>query len=400
MRITYFTNHYPAVSHTFIKRELLALESLGHEVQRVSLRGGATLVDEEDRREAERTENLLELSKPVLLRHMLRRLVRRPGAVLGTLGFAIGLGRRTGIGLKVLAYYAEALVLAELCDRFGSELVRVHFGTNGATVVRLCRRVGGPAYSVAYHGPDEFDAAERWDVGGVVSESSFVTAITSFCSAQLKRWTPREHWERVRVVRCAVNERFLEVVPLPEDGPRRVCVVARLSAQKGLPVLIEAFAMANDAGLALDIVGDGEFRGELETAVARHGLADRVTFHGSLSGEGVREVLAGSSAMVMSSFAEGLPVVLMEAMGLGRPAIAPSIMGIPELVRPGENGWLVTTGDAEGLADALRAFATTPRDELERMGRAAHEAVRERHSIAAEAARLDAIIRASDGELG
>ncbi|MEO0631168.1 MAG: colanic acid biosynthesis glycosyltransferase WcaL, partial [Planctomycetota bacterium] len=81
MRITYFTNHYPAVSHTFIKRELLALEALGHEVQRVSLRGGATLVDEEDQLEAARTENLLGLPNPVIAGHMLRRFLRRPGAV-------------------------------------------------------------------------------------------------------------------------------------------------------------------------------------------------------------------------------------------------------------------------------------------------------------------------------
>ncbi|MEO1716157.1 MAG: glycosyltransferase family 4 protein [Planctomycetota bacterium] len=397
MRITYFTNHYPAVSHTFIKRELLALEALGHEVQRVSLRGGAALVDEEDQREAARTENLLDLPKPVIAGHMLRRFLRRPGAVLGTLVFAMGLARRTGIGIKMLAYYAEALVLSELCAKFGSQLVRVHFGTNGATVVRLCRRVGGPAYSVAYHGPDEFDAPVKWDLGGVVAESAFVTAITSFCSAQLKRWTAREHWDRVKIVRCAVNERFLEVVPIPDDGPRRVCVVARLSAQKGLPVLIEAFAAARNTGLHLDIVGDGEFRSELEAMVAKHGLTDRVVFHGSLSGEGVRSVLEGASAMVMSSFAEGLPVVLMEAMGLGRPAIAPSIMGIPELVRPGENGWLGTTGDAESLADGLRAFADTSRQELERMGRAAHEAARERHSIDTEAAKLDGAIRALAG---
>ncbi len=395
MRVTYFTNHYPAVSHTFIKREILALERVGHEVQRVSLRRASSLVDAEDRREAQQTENLLGLSKPALVGHMLRRLVRRPAAVLGTLAFAIGLAQRTGIGFKMLAYYAEALVLAELCARFGSELVRVHFGSNGAVVARLCRRVGGPAYSIAYHGPNDFDNCEKWDIAGVIEESAFVTAISRFCESQLRRWCPVGAWGKIRIVRCAVDDRFLEAEPLPGGRPRRVCIVCRVAPPKGLPVLIEALceARGRGAGLELDVVGDGPMREELEARVRELGLDDAVVFHGALSGDDVRGVIVRSSGMVLPSFAEGLPVVLMEAMGLGRPVITTRIMGIPELVVDGESGWLVTPSDQGALVEAMLALDGAADAELASFGRAGNAAVRRMHSIDREAAVLDEALR-------
>lgn len=386
MRITYFTNHYPAVSHTFIKRELLGLEGRGHTIHRVSLRSSGGLVDAQDREEAAKTENLLELAKPVLLGHMLRRLVKKPAAVLGTLAFAIGLARRSGIGSKMLAYYAEALVLAELCAKAESELVRVHFGSNGAIVARLCRRVGGPAYSIAYHGPNDFDNCEKWDIAGVIAESAFVTAISRFCESQLRRWCPAGSWGKIRIVRCAVDERFLEAEPLPVGEARRLCIVCRVAPPKGLPLLVEALAAVRERGAALelDIVGDGPMRSELESRVRELGLDDAVVFHGALSGDDVRRVIVASSGMVLPSFAEGLPVVLMEAMGLGRPVITTRIMGIPELVVDGESGWLITPSDEEALVGAMQAFAAAGDERLSAMGLAGNAAARRMHSIATE----------------
>ncbi len=390
MRITYFTNHYPAVSHTFIKRELLGLEALGHSIHRVSLRSAGDLIDPQDRAEAAKTENLLELPKTALVGHMLRRLVRRPAAVAGTLVFAMGLARRTGIGSKVLAYYAEALVLAELCARAQSELVRVHFGSNGAVVARLCRRVGGPAYSVAYHGPNDFDNCEKWDIAGTIDESAFVTAISRFCESQLRRWCPAGSWEKIRIVRCAVDGRFLEAQPMPGGRPRRLCIVCRVAPPKGLPVLVEALAEARRRGaeLELDIVGDGPMRRELEARVRELGMSEAVKFHGALSGEDVRRVIVASSGFVLPSFAEGLPVVLMEAMGLGRPVITTRIMGIPELVVDGESGWLITPSDGAGLVEAMLALDGADDARLAEMGRAGNAAVRAMHSIEREAAAL------------
>lgn len=396
MKLTYFTNLYPAISHTFIRREVTALEGLGHDIQRISLRAsGDRLVDPVDLTEAGRTVNLLQQPMGAMLGQLLARLARAPVKVLATILWAIRFGLRRGLPVhKMLVYVAEAMMLAELTRRVGSTLVRVHFGTNGGLVARLARRVGGPDYSIAFHGPSDFDAPAVWDVGGMIAEARFVTAISSYCSAQLMRWADPAHWSRIHIVRVAVDEPFLDPRPIP-PGMRRACVIGRLVPQKGLPVLVEALArMAGD--LHVDIVGDGPARRALEARAAELGVADRLTFHGSLSGEAVRAVIAGSSAIVSPSFAEGLPTVIMEAMAMGRPALATTIAGVPELVREGVNGWLVPAGDIQAFADGLDRLAATPADRLAEMGVIAHADVRARHNLATEAARLDAVLRATD----
>ena len=396
MRVTYLTNRYPAISHTFIRRELLALERRGHRIDRVTIRpADVPLPDPEDEAERAVTSVLLGGSSLALVFRAFIEALRAPARALATIWFAIGLARRSGLSLaKMIAYLIEALVLVGVCRTKRSELLRVHFATNGAVVARLARRLGGPPYSIGVHGPNEFDAPERWDMEGLVAEASFVTAISHYCAAQIMRWSRPADWDRIEIVHCAVDPTFLAVLPLPGDGERRLCCVGRLAPQKGLPLLLDAFARAIAAGapLGLDIVGGGPAADDLAAQAARLGIADRVRFHGPLSGAGVREVVAASHAMVMASFAEGLPVVLMEAMGLGRPAIATAIAGIPELVKQDENGWIVTAGDVDALAEAMIAFSRTPLEELTQRGRAAHEACAANHAIDAQVALLDAAI--------
>ena len=396
MRVTYLTNHYPAVSHTFIRRELLALERRGHVVDRMSLRPcESALPDPLDEHERNLTTSLLGGSGARLLLRAIGEALRSPGRSLATFGFAIGLARRSSLPLlKMAAYFVEALVVVRLCRERASDLLRVHFGTNGAIVARLARRLGGPPYTLGIHGPDEFDAPDRWDLRGLVAESAFVTAISHYCAAQLMRWAAHSDWPKIEIVHCAVDPIFLEAAPFPEGAARRFCCVARLAPQKGLPLLLDALAQAIAAGadLALDLVGDGPARADLERQAKTLGLTDRVRFLGSLRGTGVRAVIVSSHAMAMASFAEGLPVVLMEAMGLGRPVIATAIAGIPELVNDGESGWLVAAGDVDALADAMIDLSRTPDDELSRLGRAAHKACAAAHEVDAQAVLLDAAI--------
>jgi len=394
MLITYFTNNYPAVSHTFIRRELQELERRGHAVQRISLRGQSNLVDLLDIDERSKTIHLLEQSRLKMLRLMIRRIIRTPMGSLSAMGLTISLWRSGNKLTKVFSYFAESLILAELCHSHRSELVRVHFGTNGALVARLCHRLGGPMYAVAYHGPDEFDNPVKWDIHGTVSESAFVTAITSYCSAQLMRWTPREHWKKIHIVRCAVGSAFLTPSPLPTSNRRDLCIVARLSAQKGIPLLIDGFAqaVAKGADIGLHIVGDGEMRDEVEARIHSFMLDDRVVMHGSLSSDDVRAVIEKSCGIVLPSFAEGLPVVLMEAMGMGRPAITTAIAGIPELIDHGKNGWLIPSGNIELLVDSLVDFANLPYEDLVAMGLHGHGEVKKRHQIDHEVEVLDTII--------
>ncbi|MBL4697439.1 MAG: glycosyltransferase family 4 protein [Phycisphaerales bacterium] len=394
MRITYFTNTYPAVSHTFIRREILELEKQGFIIQRLSLRSPKQLVDDADNEELKMTTMLLELSFFSFTSKLITRISRNPLRAICQIRFLRQLWTQGNKPLKIIGYFAEASVLAELCKTHESQHLRVHFGTNGAIVARLCRRLGGPEYSIAYHGPDEFDNTIKWDIGGVVSESAFVTAITSYCSAQIMRWTPRSQWEHIHIVRCAVDNSFLEIKPLPSDDRRYLCIVARLSAQKGLPLLLDGFVQAVEGGadIGLHIVGDGEMRDEIENLISKLKLNDRINVHGSLSGEGVRSVIAKSCAIVLPSFAEGLPVVLMEAMGMGRPAITSAIAGIPELVHHRENGWLIPSGSVPELAESLENFAQLPFTQLSKMGLNGHHEVNRQHSIENEAMKLKTLI--------
>lgn len=388
MRIAYFTNRYPAVSHTFIRREIEAIEARGVKVDRIALRADPIdkLVDGDDRREHAATDQLLAGSKISLALKVLREVAGRPLRALGVLAFALGLGRRSGLAApKMVAYWAEALLLRARTAACGADLVRTHFGTNGAVVARLARRLGGAPYAIAYHGPDEFDAPERWDIGGTVAEAAFVTAISHFCAAQIMRWSNPADWPRIHEVPCIVDADLFTVTPMP-PGPLRLCTVARIAPQKGLPLLIDAIARLSDPPM-LDIVGDGPGRAALAAQVARLGLADRVRFLGPQDGAGVRAALAGAHAFILPSFAEGLPVVIMEALASGRPVIASAIAATGELVDAGA-GWLVAAGDIDGIAAAITQAAASDPDRLAEMGRHGRDRVRARHSAALAAARL------------
>jgi glycosyltransferase involved in cell wall biosynthesis len=380
VRLLYFTNRYPAVSHTFIRREIVGLEAQGVTVERVALRADPidALPDPLDRTEHARTRLLLGGGKARLMARILGGVARRPLVALKVLLFAIALARRSGLGIaKMLGYWAEAVLLADLGRALGTNLLRVHFGTNGAVVARLARRLGGPPYSIAYHGPDEFDAPERWDLRGTIAEAACVTAISHYCAAQLMRWSDPLHWDRIGVVHCLVDGDLFALTPLP-DGPLRLCTVARLAPQKGLPLLLDALAGLGDPP-ELVVVGGGPARAALEAQAAALGLADIVRFTGPLSGEDVRATLMQSHAFILPSFAEGLPVVIMEAMAVGRPIIATAIAGVPELVEDGKTGWLVSAGDRNALVDAIGALRSTPRESLSAIGAAGAARVRARH---------------------
>jgi glycosyltransferase involved in cell wall biosynthesis len=273
------------------------------------------------------------------------------------------------------------------------EHLHVHFGTNAAAVARLVRLLGGPTYSITVHGPDEFDAPIALSLGAKVAESAFTVAISSYGGAQLKRWIGPEHWSRVHVVHCTVPDSFhARSAKIP--GPRALVCVGRLSAQKGQLVLLEAAAKLKNAGEAFELVlvGDGEMRGRVEQRIAELDLAGHVRITGWADEARVTSELLNARAMVLPSFAEGLPVVIMEAMALKRPVVSTYVAGIPELVVPGKTGWLVPAGDVEALTEALLDVLNAPLERLDALGAAAGERVRERHGAETELDKLESLL--------
>lgn len=395
MKLAYLVNVYPKASHAFIRREIRGLEELGFEIVRVSVRPPANdLVDVRDREEARRTHVLLGAGGVVA--STLRTLALHPFAFLRGLRAAVRLGRQSDRGgLIQLVYLAEACALVELARRERIHHVHAHFGTNPPAVCQLAHELAGLSYSFTVHGPEEFDRPARLKLGEKIAGARFVAAVSEFSRSQLYRWCSHADWRKIHVVHCGVDELFLgaKAEPIPED-PRLVCV-GRLCEQKGQLLLIEAAARLAREGVPFELVlaGDGELRAPIEAALTRHGLGERVRITGWLSNERVREEILAARALVLPSFAEGLPVVLMEALALGRPVISTYVAGIPELVEPEVSGWLVPAGDVVALTGAMRAALAATPAELEALGRKGAERVRAQHDARREAAKLSTLFR-------
>lgn len=392
MKVAYLINQYPKISHSFIRREILALERAGVEVERIALRGwGDELTDEGDRAERLRTRYILQGGAVALLGAVVRTALGSPARFGRALKLALRTGRRADRPLPIqLIYLAEACLLRQWLSAARVEHLHAHFGTNPAQVAMLTRALGGPRYSFTVHGPEEFDKPQFLAMRDKIANSAFVAAVSSFGRSQLFRWARYEDWHKVEVVHCGVDPTFHQHpdVPLPA-APRVVCV-GRLCEQKGQLMLVQAVRQLRDKGVRVELVlaGDGEMRGELEALIASHQLHDQVTITGWLSGAQVRDHMLAARAMVLPSFAEGLPVVVMEAMALRRPVLSTYIAGIPELVQPGKTGWLFPAGDIDALAATLEAFIALPDEALAPITAAAYQRVLERHSIDTEAAKL------------
>ncbi|MGG5289082.1 glycosyltransferase [Pseudomonas shirazensis] len=398
MRIAYFINQYPKVSHSFIRREILALERQGIEVQRIALRGwDGELQDSEDIAERSKTGYVLEGGVKGLLKPLLEVVRAQPRRFLSALWLALRMGRRADRSWPYhLIYLAEACRVLQWLQAFGAEHVHAHFGTNSTEVVMLAHALGGPRYSFTVHGPEEFDKPQFLYIGEKVRRAAFVAAVSSYGRSQLYRWVAHAHWNKVKVVHCGLEAAFHAGLSVPVPTVPRLVCVGRLCEQKGQLLLLEAAQVLAAQGTAFELVlaGDGEMRVEIEALIARHGLQGQVRITGWISSAQVREELLGARALVLPSFAEGLPVVIMEAMALRRPVLTTYVAGIPELVRPGENGWLFPAGAVQELAAAMADCLGQPDEVLQRMGDAAHQRVLERHDIDTEAAKLASYFKA------
>lgn len=393
MTLAYLVDTYPAPSHSFIRRELRALDRLGPAPHRFAMRSMRdALVDPADREEDAATEHVLEAGAARLAADLAALALTRPGRFAAALRLALACGGRAGARVRHLIYLAEAARIVRRCAALGIRHVHAHCGTNPATVAMLATALGGPRYSLTIHGPEEFDAPEALSLSEKLERAAFAVAISAHGRSQLCRWVPPAVWPRLLVVHCGIEpDTFPDPPPPLPAGTLRLVAVGRLVPQKGFADLLAALEIARRGTLdvRLTLVGDGPLRGELEQAGA--GLGGAVRFAGWLDEAGVRAEIAAAHVLAVPSFAEGLPVVVMEAMAMARPVIATWIAGIPELVRPGETGWLVPPASPEALAAAIREAAGTPRDVLDRMGAAGRARVLARHDVAASAAQLAAL---------
>ena len=398
LRVAYLINQYPKVSHTFIRREIRALERLGAHVTRIALRGwDAEVVDDQDVEERARTSYVLKHGLGPLFVAVLQTAFTRPKRFLAGLRAAISMSRKSMRPLPYhLIYLAHACSILPSLEKARISHLHAHFGTNTAEVAMLVRLLGGPEYSFTVHGPDEIDDAKRLGFDQTIPASKFVAAISSYTRSQLQRHVKYESWAKIKLVHCGIEKQFFDAADTSIPQAANFVCVGRLSEQKGQLALIDAFSRVHKRhpGCRLVLAGDGEMRPLLEDQIRTLGLQDSVRITGWISSAQVRAEILGARALVLPSFQEGLPVVIMEAMALRRPVISTYIAGIPELVIAGETGWLIPAGDVQGLVDAIQACIQTSDEDLLRMGVSGRQRVLDRHNIDAEAAKLAALFSA------
>lgn len=399
MKIAYLVNQYPGVSHSFIRREIQALERAGVTVCRFALRPSRDgVVAEEDIEEGRLTRHILTASEDALFADAVVTLFRAPLKSAGAFFQTLSLGWRSEAGLfRHVIYFGEALVLAHWMRRGGLKHIHAHFGTNSATVALLASKLAESTFSFTVHGPEEFDKPDLISLPRKIESCAFVVAISSFGSSQLMRLVDPSYWERIKIVRCGVEQQFFDGTGTTPSAAARFITVGRLSPQKGQMILINAVARLKRDGVDVEVVviGDGPLRAELESAAVRLGVSDNIIFAGWRTPAEVRAEIEKARAFILPSFAEGLPVSIMEAFVLERPVISTYVAGIPELVRPGENGWLVPAGDVELLTDAMRQALTASVEELAAMGRAGKRRALAMHDIDGEAAKLKTLFAAA-----
>ncbi len=397
--VAYLVNQYPKVSHSFIRREIQALERLGLTVHRFSQRGwNDALVDPEDISEQARTRYILKAGPLRIFAATCAALLAAPQRFAKALGQAWRLSRQADRApIFHLIYLAEACWLCAELKRREVPHLHAHFGTNSAQIAMLAHTLGGPAFSFTVHGPEEFDKPLMLHLGEKIRHSAFVVAISSFGRSQLYRWVDVAQWPKVHTVHCGLDESFHAGASAQPCLAQRLVCVGRLCEQKGQMLLLQAMRLLRERGLIFELVlaGDGEMRAALEAQIEQLGLAKQVRITGWVSSAQVRDELLSARAMVLPSFGEGLPVVIMEAMALCRPVLTTYVAGIPELVVDRHTGWLFPAGDVQALADAMAACLGATPQVLQDMGQAARTRVLARHDANTEARKLATLFEAA-----
>jgi glycosyltransferase involved in cell wall biosynthesis len=390
-RIAYLTGQYPRATDTFIQREIVALRRQKMEVTPFSVRRPSASEQVGGEREAEQTRTiyLLPVSPLKLMRAHARMLWRSPRRYAGALRLA---WHTHAAGLRgmlyQLFYFAEAGLLADHLEKRDIDHLHNHFANSSCTVSMLSSQMSGIPFSFTLHGPAIFFEPKRWRLDEKLRRAAFVACISHFCRSQAMCFCEPEYWPKLHIVHCGIDPDAYK--PVTHRGPaQRLLCIGRLSPEKGLPILLRAFACLRRERpwLELTLVGDGPSRAELAAEVERRGLTEAVTFAGYQPPDEVARWLAESDVLISSSFAEGVPVALMEALASQVPVVATRIAGVPELVKDGETGYLTAPGDPNSLATHLALLLDNP-DRRQTIGETGRARIRSMFDVNHEASRL------------
>ena len=395
LRVGYLTGEYPRATDTWIQREIVGLRDRDIEVTTFSVRrpGAEHMVGPEQEDAQASTIYLLEQIKSGgFVTANVAALLGSPGRYLRGLKLAWNT-KRAGIrgALYQLFYFAEAVILAREVKSREIDHLHNHLGDSSCTVAMLASEIGDFPFSFTLHGPGIFFEPHTWRIDEKIRRSAFCVCISHFCRSQAAIFAP-DSTDKLHIVHCGVEPHRLS--PMSHTGRgARLLFVGRIATVKGIEVLFDALVTLRDRhpDLQLTVIGDGPERSRLEGEATRRGLDNLVTFVGAKSQGEVARLLGEHDVFVLPSFAEGVPVVLMEAMGAGLAVVATYVGGMTELIDAGGNGFLVRPFDADDLSRRIEELILDP-DLRQRLGQAGRKTVLSNFVSADESGRLAELI--------
>lgn len=401
MKIAYLTSQYARAADTFIRREVQGLRALGHDVHTFSARRAkGEDISAEVRKEQANTLYLTEQPIQKLALSTISMLVKRPARFAKAAKTVFSLHQK-GIKSRIwqLAYLMEASLMAEELEERGVEHIHNHIAQASATVAMLASELTGIPYSLTVHGPHIFFEPREQNLSLKVHRSAFTACITEFCKSQIKIFVPYKDWSKLDIIHCGLDQTFLGPPPTPVPDTNKVVTVGRLCEEKGQLELVEVLAHLKTEGINMElvVVGDGPMRQPMQQLAEQLNVVNQIDFRGWQDSDGVLNAIKNCRVMLHPSFAEGLPVVIMEALALGRPVIASRIAGIPELVKDSHCGWIVTPGDKMDTARALREALQMPVTQLSVMGENGRLRIEEHHDNHKETQKLAKLIETRGG---
>jgi glycosyltransferase involved in cell wall biosynthesis len=393
MKLGYLVSQYPALSHTFVLREVLALRRHGFDVRVVSVRKcdrPIAALSADEAQEAKRTFSVIGAGRAHALLAAIRVLCRHPLGCLRGLLYAWSLSRGTPrLLLMYSLYFLEAVVAGEQFERQGVTHIHTHFSS---TVLLILARIFRVRYSLTAHGSGEFVDVVGFHLAAKVAGAVFVATVGQYGMSQVMNASDPAHWHKVVALPLGVDVEAFRPRSASERSqsePFSLLSVGRLSPPKGYPILIEAVVLLRARGrnVTLTLVGEGPERATLESLIARRDLGDCVRLAGACNHERLPDYYGSSDAFVLSSFLEGVPVVLMEAMAMELPCVATWITGIPEIIEQDVEGLLVPPASASALAEAVERLMEDPAG-ARRLGSAARRKVLAKYHLEHNVERL------------
>jgi len=392
--LAYLISTYPTLSMTFVLREVLALRELGFRVETASINPPDRPAEQLTPAEADEAKRTYYVKQHGLSGATVAKLQ----TVFGDFGGywrGVGLAfRLAGLDLRRLylnlMYFIEALMVGQWMKRKGLRHLHVHLASQAASVGLFVRTVFGFGYSLTVHGPDEFYDADRQMLAEKIRAADFLCCISSFARSQLMMLSPYEHWSKFVVSPLGVDPEIF--APKPERAAPEtfeILCVGRLTPAKGQHILIDAVERLTHEGrrVRLRLAGSGPDEASLREHAVRSAAGECVVFEGAINQDRIRDFYAAADAFCLPSFAEGVPVVLMEAMAMELPCVTTHIAGIPELIRDGIDGLLAPPSDLDALANAL-ARLMDDAELRQRMGKSGRARVVEHFDLRRSVERL------------